>query len=86
MQGGLQAWSGTRGDQDLAKIEAPTLVLVGGADLLTPDGEALAQAIPGARALVVDRAGHALGIEEPDAVIEAIAKHLAAVDEAGAGA
>jgi pimeloyl-ACP methyl ester carboxylesterase len=75
---GLHAWSGTRGDA-LARIEVPTLVLVAGGDLLTPGGEAIAQAIPNARSVVVPEAGHALAIEAPDAVNEAIAAHLASV-------
>ena len=64
---GLHAWSGTRGDA-LARIELPTLVLVAGGDLLTPGGEAIAQAIPNARSVVVPEAGHALAIEAPGAV------------------
>jgi hypothetical protein len=58
MAAGLVAWSGTR-EKDFARIAAPTLVLAGGADLLTPDGEAVARAIPGARCVVVPGAGHA---------------------------
>ena len=72
---GLQAWSGSRAG-DLAKIECPTLVLVAGGDLLTPDSEALAAALPNARSITVPGAGHALSVEAPDAVNQAIAEHL----------
>jgi pimeloyl-ACP methyl ester carboxylesterase len=75
---GLRAWSGTRRDA-LARIEAPTLVLAAGGDLLTPGGEAIAHAMPHARSVVVPEAGHALAIEASDAVNEAIAAHLAFV-------
>jgi len=75
---GLRAWSGSRRDA-LAGIDVPTLVLVAGGDLLTPGGEAIAQAMPNARSVVVPGAGHALAIEASDAVNEAIAAHLASV-------
>jgi len=73
---GLRAWSGTRRD-GLAAIAVPTLVLVAGADLLAPEGEALGETIPGATTRVISGAGHALGIEAPDAVNAAILAHLA---------
>jgi pimeloyl-ACP methyl ester carboxylesterase len=76
MAAGLTAWSGTR-EKDLAEIHAPTLVLAGGADLLTPDAEAVARAIPGARCVVVPGAGHALASDAPDAVAEALLALLA---------
>lgn len=74
---GLRAWSGTRAGA-LARIAAPTLVLAAGGDLLTPEGESLARAIPGARAVVVPVAGHALALEAPKAVTRELAAHLAA--------
>jgi len=45
---GMRRWSGSR-RADLPHVSVPTLVLVAGGDLLTPDGEAVADAIPGAR-------------------------------------
>jgi pyruvate dehydrogenase E2 component (dihydrolipoamide acetyltransferase) len=78
MAAGLAAWSGTR-EKELGRIAAPTLLLAGGADLLTPDGEAIARAIPGARCVVVPGAGHALASDAPGAVAEAL---LACLDEA----
>jgi pyruvate dehydrogenase E2 component (dihydrolipoamide acetyltransferase) len=74
---GLRAWSGSRAGE-LARIAAPTLVLVAGGDLLTPDGEAVARAIPGARAVIVPAAGHALALEAPDAVTRELLAHVAA--------
>jgi pyruvate dehydrogenase E2 component (dihydrolipoamide acetyltransferase) len=71
MASGLAAWSGTR-EKDLARVTAPTLVLAAGADLLTPGGEAVARAIPAARCIVVPGAGHALAIEAPQAVADAL--------------
>jgi pyruvate dehydrogenase E2 component (dihydrolipoamide acetyltransferase) len=74
---GLAAWSGTR-EKDLARIAAPTLVLAAGADLLVPDAEAVARALPGARYRVFPGAGHALAIEAAEAVAKALLGHLGA--------
>jgi len=74
---GLRAWSGTRA-ADLARVRAPTLVVAGGDDLLAPDAEAVSRAIPGARLLVVPGAGHAVALEAPERVNEAILALLAA--------
>jgi pimeloyl-ACP methyl ester carboxylesterase len=76
---GLRAWSGTR-EADLGHVCVPTLVLVAGEDLLTPAGDGIAAAIPGARCIVIPEAGHAVGLEAPEAVTQAILEHLAAVD------
>jgi pyruvate dehydrogenase E2 component (dihydrolipoamide acetyltransferase) len=76
---GLRAWSGTRGDA-LGRIDVPTLVVVAAADLLTPGGKAIAKAIPGAQTVVVSDAGHAVALEAPEAVNEAIASHLMRAD------
>jgi pimeloyl-ACP methyl ester carboxylesterase len=78
MARGLLAWSGTR-DGELGRIVAPTLVLAAADDLLTPDGEAIAAAMANARCVRIDGAGHAVGLEVPDAVNEAIGAHLARV-------
>ena len=72
---GLRAWSGTREDQ-LDRVVAPTLVVTAGEDLLTPGGEAIADAIPGARCVALQQAGHAVTLEAPAAVNEAIREHL----------
>jgi pimeloyl-ACP methyl ester carboxylesterase len=72
---GLRAWSGTRA-RDLGAIAVPTLVLVAGGDLLAPGGEVVADAIPNARCEIVPGVGHALGLEAPDPVNQAIRAHL----------
>lgn len=73
---GLQDWSGTR-EGDLARVTIPTLVVVAEGDLLTPGATAIADAIPGARCVVIPRAGHAVTIESPEAVNDALLAHLA---------
>ncbi len=62
---------------DLAHLTVATLVVSAGEDLLTPDGAGIAAAIPGARHLAIPGAGHAVGLEAPDAVNEAVLAHLA---------
>ncbi len=70
----LLAWLGTRTDE-LEHIALPTLILAGEEDLLTPleQARAVASRVPGARLEIVLRAGHALMVEEPDAVNAALA-------------
>jgi pimeloyl-ACP methyl ester carboxylesterase len=72
---GLRSWSGTR-NAALWEIVAPTLVVVAGDDLLTPNGEAIGAAIRGAATVVIPGAGHAVTIEAADAVNRALAAHL----------
>jgi len=76
---GMYAWSGTR-ESELGRVSVPTLVIVAGEDLLTPDGEEIAESIPGARLVIVPGAGHAVGLEAPEAVNDALLEHLAAVE------
>ncbi|MCP9484666.1 MAG: alpha/beta fold hydrolase [Gaiellaceae bacterium MAG52_C11] len=54
---------------DLLRVEAPTLVLMGGRDVLVPawHGEELARALADARVVVLDGAGHVPMIDAPDA-------------------
>ena len=75
MTAGLVAWSGTRAG-DLGGLAVPTLVVAAGEDLLTTDAAALAEAIPGATLLRVEGAGHAVALEAPDDVNEALIAHL----------
>jgi pimeloyl-ACP methyl ester carboxylesterase len=72
---GVRAWSGTR-RHDLKRLAVPTLVVIAGDDLLTPDAGEVARAIPGVQTLVVPHAGHAVALEVPQAVSEAIEAHL----------
>lgn len=76
MRAGMLAWSGTRA-AELSKIEAPTLVVIAGGDLLTPGGDAVAAAIPNALGTTIEGAGHAVALEAADAVNEALLNHLA---------
>jgi pimeloyl-ACP methyl ester carboxylesterase len=63
----------------LAAIAAPTLVIHGGADpMFPPDhGEALADAIPHARLLLLEHAGHGVEREDWPAISSAIVEHTA---------
>ncbi len=72
---GLRQWSGTR-TNDLEQLSIPTLVIAAGGDLLTPDAPSIAERIPNATLVVVPDAGHAVTIEAPDTVNEAILAHL----------
>ena len=74
---GIRRWSGRR-RADLPQVSVPTLVLVAGGDLLTPDGKAVADAIPGARCRTIPGAGHAVTLEAPAAVTDAIRAQLEA--------
>jgi pimeloyl-ACP methyl ester carboxylesterase len=66
----------------LTGVRVPTLVLVGAEDVLTPpaESEAIAAAIPGARLVVVPRAGHLANLEQPGAVNAALVDWLAWVN------
>jgi pimeloyl-ACP methyl ester carboxylesterase len=60
------------------KISCPTLFLLGGADRMTPPAKAkpLAEAIPGARTIILPEAGHMMMVERPDAVTDALRETL----------
>ncbi len=77
----VTAWMGSGGAASrLGEIEAPTLVLHGGDDLLLPvgNGKLLARDIPGARMRIWVQAGHALNAECADEVNAELAAHLQA--------
>ena len=63
----------------LASIKVPTLVVTGEEDVVTgPEvGRDLAAAIPGARFLLVEEAGHLSNLEQPEIVNEALLDFLA---------
>jgi pimeloyl-ACP methyl ester carboxylesterase len=65
----------------LETIAVPTLVVTGGEDaVIGPEvGRELAAAIPGARFLLVERAGHLSSLERPDVVNEALLDFLAPI-------
>lgn len=64
----------------LADIRVPTLVLVGDRDPLTPPDRAkeIAEAVPGARLVVIPDCGHASTLEQPEAVSAALTEWLSA--------
>ncbi|HEX2503112.1 MAG TPA: alpha/beta fold hydrolase [Miltoncostaeaceae bacterium] len=71
----LEALAG-RADRraDLARIAAPTLVLVGSEDGLTPPhfSETLAEGIPSAELVVIPGAGHLTALERPEEFAAAV--------------
>jgi pimeloyl-ACP methyl ester carboxylesterase len=64
----------------LPEIAVPTLVVVGGQDVLTPpaDSEKMSAAIPGARLVTVPGAGHLTPMERPKAVSQVLEEFFAA--------
>lgn len=70
--------TGEEAPAELSGISAPTLVLSGASDrLITPEKAlGLADAIPGARYLVIPEAGHLLAEERPDAFLEEVLAFL----------
>jgi 3-oxoadipate enol-lactonase/4-carboxymuconolactone decarboxylase len=70
---------------DLGKIVAPTLVVVGRDDPATPPAHSrlLADAIPGAALLEVPHAAHLAPVEQPARIGEAMCAHLAAPEHPG---
>jgi pimeloyl-ACP methyl ester carboxylesterase len=52
----------------LAEVQAPSLVITGSQDMLTPvgDAEELAEIIPDARLTILSRAAHGLMVEAPN--------------------
>lgn len=73
---GLLAWNGSR-VKDLRKIKAPTLVLVGRDDILTPPvfSRTLARLIPKAKLQII-AGGHGFFIEEAEAFNRAVLAFL----------
>lgn len=71
-------------DVELARITAPTLVVVGDEDVATPPAHAehLAACIPGARLAVVGGAGHSCTVEQPARVNALLADFLDEVEAA----
>ena len=62
---------------ELGRIAAPTLVLVGQEDPVTPPEvvELLSDGIAGAETLVVPQAAHLANVEQPEAVAAAVLRH-----------
>jgi len=66
----------------LPKITAPTLVLHGDSDRLVPfsNGELIASRIPGARLVMMPRAGHMLATDQPELTYKAVSEFLRDVE------
>jgi pimeloyl-ACP methyl ester carboxylesterase len=66
---------------ELARITAPTLVVVGDEDVATPapKAERIASAIPGAKLVTIPGAGHSSTVEQPALVTAAIEQFLQAL-------
>ena len=65
----------------LASISRPTLVIDGAQDVITPpvNSRRIAAAIPGARLVLVPRAGHSFVFQDPAGVTATINAFLASV-------
>jgi pimeloyl-ACP methyl ester carboxylesterase len=62
----------------LTRIRAPTLVLTGSADKLVPpaNSEVLARAIPGARLVMLEGAGHVFPLEREEETVRLLREHF----------
>jgi pimeloyl-ACP methyl ester carboxylesterase len=62
----------------LARIAVPTLIINGAHDQIIPlkEAQAMRDGIPGARLVVVEQAGHLLGMENVEAFNEAVTRFL----------
>jgi len=69
---------------ELVHVRAPTLVITGSQDSLTPlgDAEEIAELIPGAELAVLSGAAHGLMVEAPIAYNDAVLEFLSRVDAA----
>jgi pimeloyl-ACP methyl ester carboxylesterase len=67
---------------ELHEVRAPTLVITGSQDMLTPfgDAEELAEMIPGSRLRELRGAAHGLMVEQPGAFNAAVLDFLRDVD------
>ncbi len=69
-----------RSRPDLSRIACPTIVIRGGdSSMLTAEGaEALALEVPDARAILIERAGHHVFLDQPTAFLKAVLGFLPA--------
>lgn len=80
LHAGLKACNDyTAGLESAAKVQCPALFILGRRDLMTPPraAQSLVQAVPGARSVIIEAAGHSLMAEAPDAVLDALIEFLA---------
>jgi pimeloyl-ACP methyl ester carboxylesterase len=63
-----------------AKVQCPTLLLLGSIDAMTPpkSAQSLVKALPNARQVVLPNVGHMMTIEAPDATTDALRGFLSA--------
>lgn len=68
----------SEGPTHAAKVQCPTLLIIGDRDIMTPPsaGRKLASAIAGARTVVLSNCGHAMLDEQPNAVLDALIEIL----------
>ena len=68
----------THGLDTAAKIQCPTLLVLGDRDAMTPPraAKALAEAIPNSQTVVLKGCGHMMMAEQPDRVLDALISHL----------
>lgn len=80
---GLRAWAGC-GREALATLKLPVLVVTAGEDVLVGEDAFLRHSIPGARHVRIEGAGHAVMVEAPDALNQALLAHIRSAQDAGA--
>jgi pimeloyl-ACP methyl ester carboxylesterase len=70
------AW--TTAKESAARVAAPTLLVLGDSDVMTParKGQELAALIPGAKCVTLARCGHMMMQERPSETLAAVAGHL----------
>lgn len=64
--------------QRAGSVKAPTVLVLGDGDLMTPaaKGKALATAIAGSKTVVIPNCGHFMMVERPDETLEALKPHV----------
>ena len=64
--------------ENTARVACPALLIVGTRDQMTPPraSKALAEALPNARTVTIEGAGHALMAEQPDNILDALRAFL----------
>jgi pimeloyl-ACP methyl ester carboxylesterase len=71
--------------EELDRIQAPTLILVGERDTLyLEDAERMALRIPGARKVIMKGVGHAMSVEAPEVFAEEVTRFLASLPRSSA--
>lgn len=83
---GMLAQRDSRVIDSLSAVKVPSLVIVGAED--TPFlavSEYMSKKIPGARKVVVPKAGHAVNIDNPEGFLEALTRFLEGVGGSGRG-